>query len=132
MTWLKITAKLQGLDDGFREAGDELRRKAFLILMKIGDMYISTSRANGTYTDRTGILRTAHSYAIYENGVTVFESIGRPETKQMFEEMKEGKGIEFMVGDGINYASFVEGKNFDVSTSGFRKVESEIRKLAIR
>jgi hypothetical protein len=136
MTFLCITAKLDGLEKEYLKAVDELKREIFLELKRIGEIYVSTarsdSRADKVYTDRTGNLRGANSYVIYEDGVIIFESIGRPETRQMFEDMKERKGIELIVGNGMNYASFVEGKGFDVSTSGFRKVESEVRKLAAK
>ncbi|MDR1582897.1 MAG: hypothetical protein LBS55_06495 [Prevotellaceae bacterium] len=134
MTLFRIIARLDGLDREYQVAANELRREIFLRLSRIGEMYVSMarsdSRAYKVYTDRTANLRTAHSYAVYEDGVAIYESIGRPETQQMFERMKEGTGIELLVGNGMNYASFVEGKGFDVSTAGFMKVESEIRRLA--
>jgi hypothetical protein len=127
---IDIDFDFSGLDDEYRRAEDELYREITLRLMRIGEMYVSTARANGNYTDQTTNLRTAHGYIVYRDGVSVFESIGRPETMQMFEEMKTGIGVELIVGDGMNYASFVEGKGYDVSTSGMLKVESEVRKLA--
>jgi hypothetical protein len=134
MTRIRITARLTGIDEEYNAAEVLLKREIFLTLSRIGEIYVSTARSDSrafkVYTDRTGNLRTGHSYIIYENGVMVLESIGRPETKQMFENMKTGKGIEFLVGDGMNYSSFVEGRNFDVSKAGFMKVESEIRRLA--
>jgi hypothetical protein len=130
MTWIRITAEFDNLEREYQEAVAELNREIFLELKRIGEIYVSTaqsdSRADKVYTDRTKNLRGANSYVIYEDGITVFESIGRPETRQMFEDIKEGKGIELIVGDGMNYASFVEKRDYDVSKAGFMKVESEI------
>jgi hypothetical protein len=136
MKLLRITAKLGRIEEEYILAVEELKREIFTELKRIGEIYVSTaksdSRAKKVYTDRSGNLRSANSYAVYEDGVTVFESIGRQETRQMFEDMKEGKGIELIVGDGMNYASFVEGRSYDVSKAGFEKVESEVRRLAAK
>ncbi len=127
-----IDFKITGLDSFIKDIEKEasgIRRKAILKLSRIGEMYVAESRSKGSYQDQTGNLRNANSYAVYEDGIPIFENFGRPETQAFFDSKKNGVGLELIVGNGMEYASFVEGKNFDVCSSGFLKVESEVRKL---
>lgn len=106
---------------------DQLFDRVIKELINVGEEYIADGKTSGTYTDQTGNLRGAHSYIIYYNGERVAGVIGRPETLEMFESMKESEGLQFIVGNGMYYASFVEGKGFNVSTSAFMKVERRVR-----
>lgn len=136
-----IDFKITGLDSFIKDIEKEasgIRRKAILRLSRIGEMYIEQARSHkglkkegkgNDYEDQTTNLRNANSYAVYEDGIPIFENFGRPETQAFFESKKNGLGLELIVGNGMEYASFVEGKNFDVCSSGFLKVESEVRKL---
>ena len=130
MIGFKITGLDRFLEDVEKEAMGA-RRKAQLKLARIGEIYVIESRSKGSYTDRTTNLRNANSYAVYEDGIPIYENFGRPETQAFFDSKKNGVGLELIVGNGMEYASFVEGKNFDVCSSGFLKVESEVRKLKI-
>jgi nitric oxide synthase oxygenase domain/subunit len=119
------------------KVGDLLRdfddvRKAYVgdmatEIAKVGEHYINTSKRNGSYKDRTTNLRNANSYSVKHRGVTVIESIGRPKTAELFEKNKSDAELELEVGNGMEYASYVEGKGYDVCSSAFMGVESEIR-----
>lgn len=129
-----IGFKIAGLDkflDDIEKEAINLKRKYELKLVRIGEMYIIESRSRGSYTDRTTNLRNANSYAVYRDGILMYGNFGRPETQTFFESNKYGIGLELIVGNGMEYASFVEGKNFNVCSSGFLKVESEVKKLKI-
>ena len=129
-----IGFKATGLDDfikGVEKEALKSKRSSELRLARVGEMYISESRSKGSYQDQTGNLRNANSYAVYRDGVLLYGSFGRPETQSFFDSKKHGIGLELIVGNGMEYTSFVEGKGFNVCSSGFLKVESEVRKLMI-
>ena len=122
----------KGLDGFIKEVEKEaalMKRGVGLRLARIGEMYVVESRTNKTYQDQTSNLKNANSYAVYQDGILVYGSFGRPETQAFFESKKQSVGWELIVGNGMEYTSFVEGKGFNVCSSGFLKVESEVRKL---
>ena len=124
---INIKVDYSGIDEEMRKAEKQLYAEVINTLTNIGEMYISEARTNGNYTDQTGNLRNAHSYIVYHNGERVAGCIGRPETLRMFEQLKKHEGWQFMVGDGMDYASYVESRGYDVCTSAFMLVERLIR-----
>jgi hypothetical protein len=124
---INVTGNSSGLDE-FEEAIEtSLFQLVIRNLTNIGELYIARARERGNYTDQTGNLRGAHSYIVYHNGERVAGVIGRPETLEMFEQLRKSEGWQFMVGDGMDYTSYVEGKGYDVCTSAFMTVERAIR-----
>jgi len=121
----ELDAFLNELEGAIENAPERIIRE----WMNVGERYIAEGRASGTYKDQTGNLRNAHSYIIYKDGEKVAGVIGRPETLKMFEHMKVDDGIQLIVGDGMDYASYVEGKGYNVCTSGFMQTERETRNL---
>ena len=120
---VSVKADCRGLDDFERSFEDAMFKEILNFLINTGELYISAARINGSYTDQTGILRIAHSYAIYKDGERLAGNIGRTETLEMFEQLKKNEGWQFMVGDGMQYTSYVEGRGYDVCTSAFMLVE---------
>lgn len=126
---IRIKVDYSSLDKELEKAIQEYKVSMAKELSKIGEKYIAEARSKGSFTDRTGNLRNANSYVVYLDGVPLFQSVGRDETSTMFEEVKSAKGLQLIVGNGMEYASYVEGKGFDVSSAGFIKVREEISKL---
>ena len=128
---ISINGDIKGLDNFEKEVDGAIFDEAVRILTNIGEDYINTAKSKKgktDFTDRSDNLRNAHSYIIYNYGERIAGVIGRTETLQMFESIKDSSAkLQFIVGDGMNYASFVEGKGFDVCTSGFMMVEREVR-----
>ena len=120
---ISVKADTSGLDELDREMEMQMNEEIVRKLSDIGENYISEARTNGSFTDQTGNLRGAHSYIIYKDGERKAGTIGRTETLQMFEQLKKYEGWQFMVGDGMQYASYVEGRGYDVCTSAFMLVE---------
>lgn len=125
---IKIDVDLSGFDDVFKEI-EAQERKLILKMMRIGEIYVGTSRQKGNYKDRTGNLRNANSYRLYKDGKVLYESIGLPAMSYFLDKYMDGIGIELVCGNGMEYCSWVEGKGYDVVSSGFLKVESEARKI---
>ena len=126
---ITIDIDFEDFEDDVNKAIEQFKREAEIELARIGELYVIESRTNKTYSDQTGNLRSANSYRVYRDGVPIKEMIGLPETTKIFDELKTGKGLELIVGNGMQYASFVEGKGFNVCSSGFLKVENEIINL---
>lgn len=123
---------LVGLDDFDRDLKKEIeaeKKKIALKLSRIGEEYVNDVKEKGNYQDHTKNLRNSHSYRVYIDGRVFHESIGRPETNIMFEKMRVDVGIQLIVGSGMEYASWVEGKGFNVVSSGFSLVERKLSEL---
>ena len=120
---ISVKADTSGLDELESSFECEMFKEILNFLINTGELYISAARINGSYTDQTGNLRIAHSYAIYKDGELLAGNIGRTETLEMFEQLKKNEGWQFMVGDGMQYTSYVEGRGNDVCTSAFMLVE---------
>ncbi|WP_353122663.1 hypothetical protein [Dysgonomonas capnocytophagoides] len=125
----RFNANIGDWEDEINKAIESAMREQEIRLSRIGEMYVIESRTRGSYQDQTENLRNANSYAVFRNGELKQGNFGRPETKALFEKVKTGVGLELIVGNGMNYASFVEGHNFNVYSSGFLLVEREVRKL---
>lgn len=125
---IKIDVDLSGIDDVFKEI-EAQERKLILKMMRIGEVYVSTSRQKGSYQDQTGNLRNANSYRLYKDGKVLFQSIKIPTMGAFLDKYMDGVGIELVCGNGMEYCTWVEGHNFDVVSSGFLAVEREARKI---
>ncbi|MBN9300286.1 MULTISPECIES: hypothetical protein [Dysgonomonas] len=125
---IKIDVDISGFDDVFKEI-EAQERKLILKMMRIGEIYVSTSKQKGSYQDQTGNLRNANSYRLYKDGKVLYESIVLPAMSYFLDKYKDGTGIELVCGNGMEYCTWVEAKGYDVVSSGFLKVESEARKI---
>lgn len=125
---IKIDVDLSGIDDVFKEI-EAQERKLIIKMMRIGEVYVSTSKQKGSYQDQTGNLRNANSYRLYKDGKVLYQSIGLPTMGTFLDKYMDGTGIELVCGNGMEYCTWVEGKGKDVVSSGFLKVESEARKI---
>lgn len=125
---IKIDVDISGFDDVFKEI-EAQERKLILKMMRIGEVYVSTSRQKGSYQDQTGNLRNANSYRLYKDGKVLFQSIKIPTMGAFLDKYMDGVGIELVCGNGMEYCTWVEAKGYDVVSSGFLKVESEARKI---
>lgn len=119
------------------DVADKEKRKFGLELARVGEMYVAGSRSKELnlaglkkHQDWTTNLKHAHSYVVFIDGEPLFEDYGRPETRTFFNSLKDNtKGFQLIVGNGMEYASFVEGKGFDVTQGGLLFVENEVKKL---
>lgn len=129
-----ISVDLGDLDGG--EYVDQMKEIAAMEFSVIGEEYVNEARTKGLnlkglkiHKNWTHVLKNSHSYVVFIDGVSRFSDIGKDHTLAMFESVKTGKGVELIVGNGAEYASYVEGKGYDVVSSGFLYVESEVKKI---
>lgn len=125
---ININIDLSGLDDILKEI-EAAERRLILRLQRMGEQYVAMARQKGNYTDQTGNLRNANSYRLYKDGKVLFQSIGSSATGKFLDNYIIGVGLELVCGNGMEYCTYVEGKGYNVVSSGFLKVESEARKL---
>lgn len=125
---INIDIDLSGLDDILKEI-EAAERRLTLRLQRMGEQYVAMARQKGNYTDQTGNLRNANSYRLYKDGKVLFQSIGSSATGEFLDNYIIGIGLELVCGNGMEYCTYVEGKGYDVVSSGFLKVESEARKI---
>lgn len=100
---------------------EEQDKKTLLSLQYMGEEFVNKARLTGNYTDRTGNLRSSVGYIILHNGKVVDRNF---EGKQVGKDQGQKVAIEVaaqyprgwvLIGvAGMEYAAYVEAKNFDV------------------
>jgi hypothetical protein len=101
---------------------DKLNEKILNSFIMAGEQFVIDARSQGQdhalgqYMDRTGNLRNSIGYYVYHNGELVKEkSIGNAvENKQIIQDFINHKGFQLIGIAGMNYASFVESKGYNV------------------
>lgn len=90
----------------------------------VGEACLREARENGNYIDRTGNLRASIGYVVLVDGKTVSESgysntEGGAKGEKLISDLKKqySKGIVLIVSAGMNYAAYVEARNYNVITS---------------
>lgn len=134
-----------------KEIGDKLKASATARMQVVvntfcyvGEMCIIEARDGGTYTDRTGNLRSSIGYAVVWDGKVVQRncadkvkdgdkgvSEGDAFLSQRIKKAKK-KGIVLIVTAGMNYAEYVEAKGYVVLTSAELKAKDLAKSMLTR
>lgn len=121
---------------GLDELTSKIDDKYFSELSEIGREATRNAKVNGTYQNHTGNLRNANGGCVVRNGKIIdiwVETDGsHPEAVEKTmnlliysEKQKDG----LYLSNGMQYASFVESKGFDViMTNGLLYAEHQIEK----
>ncbi|MGN6352820.1 MAG: hypothetical protein ACTHLB_05490 [Parafilimonas sp.] len=103
-------------------------------LRQVGEQFIADARNDGSYTDRTGNLRSSIGYVIYKDGQPFEEAFpgDKEQGKERGKEVAAGldvpkKGYCLVVVAGMNYAVYVEAKNYDVITGSSFEAERNLK-----
>ena len=114
---MKITSDLSGIDKFVQDVRDELKEK----MIDIAHEGVQQAKDKGEYKNHTYNLRSAPGAAVVLDGkiedMYVPAETGHNEAKVKTENLllygnRPQNGI--MLADGMEYASFVESKGFDV------------------
>lgn len=139
-----VEIRLQGIDTMFAEINEQLKAGEDLLverLQYIGERAVKEARQNGSYTDRTGNLRSSIGYVILKDGRRIDESApehfgegdeGVEKMHALLDELQSEfpKGYVLILCAGMEYASYVEDiHNLDVLTSARLLAEKLVRKL---
>ena len=107
---------------------DEIIRAFELVGMEA----VNESVRSGSYTDRTGNLRNSAAYVIGIDGEVVSEfhknDFGRNFALKILAE-EGSRGIVLIVVSGMNYAIYVESRNYIVLTSAEKLAEKRLPKI---
>ena len=120
----------------------EQEERALQVLFKVGEDFVDRARLLQTYDNHTNNLRSSIGYAIYKNGVRINADfrptgdgnegsgkLGMTKGLALCDELslKYLKGTVLIGVAGMEYAAYVERRNFDVIT-GSAPSEAEVRK----
>lgn len=108
-----------------------LRRAIFRTLSDIGEQCLNKARSTDSYKDQTGNLRSSIGYVIVEDGKVIQASDFAPSEKgtDKAKGQATGKayaselaarfpsGLTLLVVAGMNYATYVSAKGYDVLDS---------------
>lgn len=123
-----------------RNKFEDIEKKVLNVLMNAGEQAVRQARLKGSYQDRTGNLRSSIGYVIVKRGEVVHQSAFNV-VKGGQEGSKEGLSLALdlvknyptdnvlIVVAGMNYATYVERKGFDVLSSAQLKAEEVVKKL---
>jgi hypothetical protein len=108
---------------------DSLYEKIIESFIRAGEKFIINARgqmqdhAMGQYKDQTKNLRSSIGYLIFHNGESVFKNMDGKNTnfigeagqgESQIQDLIQPKGIQLIGIAGMNYASFVESKGYNV------------------
>ena len=99
---------------------DDLYTRIINAFIYAGETFIANARgqmqdhAMGTYKDVTTNLRNSIGYFIFHDGELVKEVSNIVTNKALVQDIVKPKGIQLIGIAGMNYASFVESKGYNV------------------
>lgn len=136
---IKPTINAQDVD---AKVIEKARAAAILKLSYIGEVCVKDARLKGSYTDRTGNLRSSVGYVIVVNGKVVKSSdfgtvkdgkTGSKDGKEYADSLvhKYSTGIALIVVAGMNYAAYVQRRGYNVLASAELIAQQMLRQLNV-
>jgi hypothetical protein len=102
------------------QQAETLYQKIINVFIYNAEQFIINARgqaqdhAQGTYKDQTTNLRNSIGYFIFHNGELVHEKNEIITNKSIIEEFVKPTGFQLILIAGMNYASYVESKGYNV------------------
>ena len=137
---VKVTPKFKSSDIKklIEEKFKRIEAAILLRLQKVGEDFVTNARIGGTYTDRTGNLRSSVGYLVLRNGQQYtkggFELIltgvdGTKKGRVVLEEVasKYPTGLVLIVVSGMSYSAAVESRGRDVLTGSSQIAVIELK-----
>ncbi|MDR0385393.1 MAG: hypothetical protein LBH60_04890 [Prevotellaceae bacterium] len=143
---IKQITPMQAVHNYLQEQLDRREKVLLDIMFYTGEAGLMVARVNGSYTDRTGNLRSSTGYVVVKDGRVVsisdFTQVPPKESHpgDKYNGAEEGKkfaqkiisefpaGIALIEVAGMNYSGCVSAKGFDVLDSA----ESEVERLFLQ
>ena len=122
---------------------NEIEKKQFARLQRLGEMCLVEARTNKGYMMQTGALLSSTGYEVFVDGVAIhsqFDAASGAESNAAETGIKSGqsiaetigkgtKGIALVVVAGMNYAAYVEAKGYNVLSSAEHLAERELPRM---
>lgn len=107
------------LNIAFDKIKEQYIKAATQKFIEIGERCITEARDNGSYTDRTGHLRSSVGYVVLLDGMVQSQGNINKHNQELIEKIKAKypKGLVLIVVAGKNYAAYVEAKGYNVLSS---------------
>nr|DAK42878.1 MAG TPA: putative tail-component [Caudoviricetes sp.] len=123
-----IEGKLNIAFDKIKERYIKAATQKFI---EVGEHCITEARDNGSYTDRTGNLRSSVGYVVLLDGVVQSQGNINKHNQEQIEKIKVKypKGLVLIVVAGKNYAAYVEAKGYNVLSSAELMAENILKQL---
>lgn len=128
--------QLQNIFETFQ---NDVENKMLLMLQYIGEQFVNKARLSGNYKDRTGNLRSSIGYIILKDGNVIDKNFaGNQEGVSKGQQVANEVALQYPQGwvligvAGMEYAAYVEAKNFDVISGSaptkamFKDILSEV------
>lgn len=133
--------------DDVRERFDaflnEIEKKQIAKLQRLGEMCLVEARTNKGYMMQTGALLSSTGYEVFVDGVAIhsqFDAASGAESNAAETGIKSGQsiaetigkgtnGIALVVVAGMNYATYVEAKGYNVLSSAEHLAERELPRM---
>lgn len=125
---IKLVTPLSEIEAYIDKAAENARNVIIDTLCEVGSRCVTEARDNGSYMDQTGNLRSSIGYVVVVDGQIVRKNVvdlvkngteGTKEAEAFLERLasEHSSGICLIVVAGMNYASYVEGRGYNVLTS---------------
>jgi hypothetical protein len=125
---IRQTTPESDIDKLFRQQIERAEQQVIYNLAYIGEQCLAEARSTNSYKDRTGNLRSSIGYVIVKNGRIIRQSNfatvqtgsqGKIEGEQYARSVARNftEGITLIVVAGMNYASYVSARGFNVLDS---------------
>ncbi len=125
---IKLVTPQSEIDAYIDQSIDKALEVIVNTFLYVGESCISEARDNGSYMDQTGNLRSSIGYVVVVDGQIVRKNVvdlvkngteGTKEAEAFLERLasEHSTGICLIVVAGMNYASYVEGRGYNVLTS---------------
>ncbi|HPE74692.1 MAG TPA: hypothetical protein PLC80_01310 [Draconibacterium sp.] len=120
---LKIEFDIKHFRKEMDQLAAEIDNDIFESLQQAGEDFVAGARnmkkSEGGFGDVTGNLRSSIGYAIRRNGEIIFgnfdgNSTGVAAAKRAIDEVEKNNGLQLIGVAGMDYASAVESKGFNV------------------
>ena len=102
----------------------------------VGEEFVNQARNTRTYKDRTGNLRSSIGYIVALDGEVKIDNLegtgeGKARARELVKEVlsDDSAGIVLIGFAGMQYASYVESKGYDVITGSTPKASKILREL---
>ena len=118
--------------------GELAKRRQAVIrnLRYLGERCINEARDSGSYSDRTGNLRTSIGYVVVSDGKPIGAPVlaggspeGEAQSRKTIEQVVSettGQGLVLIVVAGMHYAKYVESRGYNVLTSAQLLAEEQV------